>query len=109
VRRTLYYVDVVVKLVFAAAMLGGGIALMVGVAGIPAPEPHHGDAMDAWDGIGQFFELVGGAGAIVLLVIGGFVLRSAVRTIKQGPPAPPPPPGTDLPTARVHGAPPAPR
>jgi hypothetical protein len=45
----------------------------------------------------------------VLLVIGGFVLRSAVRTIKQGPPAPPPPPGTDLPTARVHGAPPAPR
>ena len=56
------------------------IALLVYAAGVASPEPHHGQAVDGLDGIGNFsVAMLAGLGGLLLVVGGGFGLRAVLR------------------------------
>lgn len=77
--RAARMIGLVVSFAIAAAGLIGGIALLALAARWMPTEPHHGQAVDGLDGIGTFFALLAGGGGILALLIGGLVLRSAIR------------------------------
>ena len=87
---------------FGIAMLIAGFASCVLAAQTAPTEPHHGSALDGLDGFATLAALLAGAIALVLLVIGGLLLRTALRA----PTSPRPRGPVPLPRARARELPP---
>jgi hypothetical protein len=101
-RRAFRILGVTLLFVIAAAALT--LAVMAfGDAGANMPsEPHHGQAVDGLDGIGTLFALFEGGAGIVLLVIGGVALASAIKGVQELRRAAAAPRAVALPTAYAH-------
>lgn len=85
---------------FGVAMIIAGIGSCVLAAQTVPTEPHHGSPVDGLDAFATLAALVAGGIAIVLLVVGGLLVRTAVRA-----PRTPPLPVT-LPKAQARQVPP---
>ena len=90
---------------FGIAMIAVGIAAF-GLAAQTAPhEAHHGSPVDGLDAFATLAALVMAGVGLVLLIVGGLILRTGLRGPRPTPPRPPPP--VVLPPARAVKVPPS--
>lgn len=65
------------SLVIAIVVLLVGAALLVYALTLWPGDEHHGEAMNAWDGIGRVIALLAGGVGVALIGVGGWLVHRA--------------------------------